>query len=270
MAINFNRVPRYIRAEIDPPDDPISKGAGGVRVKRIQEWLNIHRCHTAIDQDFGPATAACVEDFQRQNSIRITGIVDTKTWGTLVKPMTSALQAPAELKHLSAAESVLVVATQHVEQHPVEIGGANCGPWVRLYCDGKEGPAWAWCAGFVTLIMKQAYFYRDAKPPIEGSVSCDTLAAQSKNAGLFVAERKLTSGQIEWKELGGCCLFLRRRTTTDWTHTGFASTASGEAEELVFNTIEGNTNDEGSREGFEACRRRRSLSKSHYDFVKFE
>lgn len=270
MAINFDKVPSYIRREINPPAKTIKQGSNNSTVKRIQEWLNYHKCRTGIDGDFGPATAACVKDFQGMKRKTRSGKVDAATWNLLVKPMRTALQAPAGIKNMKASQAVLAVANQHVEEHPFEIGGANCGPWVRLYCQGNDGRQWAWCAGFVSLVMHQAYFYRDAKAPIKGSVSCDTLAAQAKSAGLFLAEREITSGRSDWSRFGDACIFLRRRTSTDWTHTGIASGGKGRPGRLVFDTIEGNTNDEGVREGFEACRRKRSVASADYDFIAFE
>lgn len=270
MTINFNQVPKYIRREIDSPEQTTLLGNRGNRIRQIQEWLNFHRCRTGIDGDFGPATQACVTDFQQQSNLPVTGEVDVKTWNALVKPMTDALLEPVNISTMNAAEAVLAVANQHVNQNPVEIGGANSGPWVRLYCEGHDGAQWAWCAGFVTLIMHQAYFYRDQKAPIKGSVSCDTLAAQAIAAGLFVNESDITSERVKWDSLGSCGIFLRRRTSTDWTHTGFFHSGTEPVRELVFSTIEGNTNDEGSREGFEACRRKRSVNNGDYDFIKFE
>ena len=270
MTINFEQVPKYIRREIEPLEQLVQKGDRGHRVTQIQEWLNFHHCRTGIDADFGPATKACVADFQKKNSMPVPAEVDETTWSALVLPMAEALLAPDNISEMNAAEAVLAVANQHVKPNPVEIGGANRGPWVRLYCEGHDGAQWAWCAGFVTLIMHQAYFYRGQKAPIKGSVSCDSLAAQAKDAGLFVPESDITSGRVNWETLGECGVFLRRRTSTDWTHTGVAHDGIGPADELVFSTIEGNTNDEGSREGFEACRRKRSVKKSDYDFIKFE
>ena len=269
MGINFDKVPAYIRREIDAPSETIGRGTRGQAVRRIQEGLNFHDCRTSIDGDFGPATEDCVKDFQRMKRKSPSGQVDANLWNLLVKPMTTALKAPTVTAGMSAQQAVLAVANQHVDQHPVEIGGANCGPWVRLYCQGNDGRHWAWCAGFVTLIMQQAYFYLDRRPPIKGSVSCDSLAAQAKEAGLFVGERELTSGRRSWSAFDAACVFLRRRTSTDWTHTGIAFGGFGEPAELAFSTIEGNTNDEGVREGFEACRRKRGVVGSHYDFIAF-
>lgn len=268
--INFDKVPAYIRREIDAPQNMLRLGAKNRRVKQIQEWLNFHHCRTAIDGHYGPATAACVSDFQGARRRKRTGQVDAGTWNLLVKPLREALAAPDHLHNCSAQQAVLAVAEQHICQHPVEIGGENRGPWVRVYCEGNEGREWAWCAGFVSLIIQQAYFYRDARPPIHGSVSCDSLAAQAKQADCFVDKRQITHADYPWDDFGGCCVFLRRRTATDWTHAGFATSASGDPGSLVFSTIEGNTNDEGVREGFEACRRKRGVIHSHYDFIALD
>ena len=116
--------------------------------------------------------------------------------------------------------------------------------------------------------MSQACFYRGEATPIEGSVSCDSLASQAKEMGLFVSESDVKSGNFPWKDFKGSCIFLRRRNDTDWTHTGIATKSTGTLKNLVFHTIEGNTNDDGVREGYEACERKRSLASTHYDFIR--
>lgn len=270
MKINFDKVPQYIHREINTPKKTVTAGVRNSTVQRIQEWLNFHQCRTGIDSDFGPATKACVKDFQQMKGLTVSGKVNASTWEKLVEPMRMALESPAGISALTQAAAVRATASQHVDQHPVEIGGQNEGPWVRLYCEGNDGLPWAWCAGFVSMIMHQAHFYQGVKSPIKGSVSCDSLAAQAKAAGLFVSGRDVARGDVPWSALGESCIFLRRRTSTDWTHTGIALDASGPANALVFSTIEGNTNDEGSREGYEACRRKRGLGSGGYDFITFE
>lgn len=267
MAIDFNKVPKYIRNELEKGDKIIQRPEKGRRVKRVQEWLRYHECRTNIDEDFGPATASCVKAFQKKAKLPITGKVNGKTWDALVAPMRLTLLPPKNIDRLTPQKAIRKVAQQHLRQHPIEIGGDNKGPWVRLYCQGNDGRQWAWCAGFVSLIMLQAYFYLDRKAPLKGSVSCDSLAAQAKAAGLFVRERDLTGGKVAWSDFKGCCIFLKRRTATDWVHAGYALDSDGPPKETVFSTIEGNTNDEGSREGFEACERTRGVVGSNYDFV---
>ena len=92
--------------------------------------------------------------------------------------------------------------------------------------------------------------------PIEGSFSCDLLAAQAKEAGLFPAE-----AQTETTKPKAGAIFLSRRTSNDCTHTGIVARAGAAAVE----TIEGNTNDEGSREGYEVCARTRGYTSR--DFI---
>ena len=270
MAINFDKVPSYIKREINPPRKVLKSGSSGFQVKQVQEWLQFHQCRTAIDGKFGPATAECVRDFQKTTGLTITGTVNRMTWESLVGPMNAALEQPSRALSGSVDSTIKRVAQQHVRQHPQEIGGSNCGPWVRLYCGGHDGTAWPWCAGFVSMVMSQACFYRGETTPIPGSVSCDSLAAQAKDKGLFVSGASVKSGKFIWTDFGSSCIFLRRRTKTDWTHTGFALGSTGTKKNLVFDTIEGNTNDDGVREGYEACERKRSLSTTHYDFIRLE
>jgi len=267
MPIDFERIPTYIRRELQQADQLIERDESGMRVKRVQEGLNYHGFRTGIDASFGPATEACVKDFQAARGLSETGKVDPVAWEELVRPIRDALREPADIAQLSPSEAVRVVAEQHLAQHPVEIGGDNRGPWVRLYCEGNDGPSWAWCAGFVSMVMHQGYFYLGKDAPIAGSVSCDTLASQARERRLFVAEDRVRTGRVDWQSMGACRIFLLRRTSTDWSHTGFALDSSGVGEQRVFRTIEGNTNDEGRREGFEACRRTRSVAQRRYDFI---
>jgi hypothetical protein len=92
---------------------------------------------------------------------------------------------------------------------------------------------------------------------LKTSVSCDILAANAKEKGIFLNE-----SEIEDKaQITKGSFFLNRRTPTDWVHTGIVM----RTEDEVFHTIEGNTNDEGSREGYEVCKRIRGYKKK--DFV---
>jgi hypothetical protein len=269
MTTDFDLLPKHARKELDFGRSVFGRGASGLRVKRVQEWLCHHKIRTGVDGKFGPATARCVDEFQHKKSKNRTGKVDRATWEVLTQPLRDALARPATSSSGRVSRKVASIAKRHLKQHPIEIGGPNQGPWVRLYCEGNDGPDWAWCAGFVSYIMHQAYIFAGAQAPIRGSVSCDTLAAQAKEAGLFIPATEVVSGRVTWSDFGGCAIFLKRRTPTDWVHAGFALGMSGQGRDIVFSTIEGNTNDEGSREGYEACERKRSLQRSNYDFIRF-
>ena len=230
---------------------PLKLGDKKGQVKLIQEWLSLQNCYVAIDNDFGPATESSVRAFQTKSGLKVTGIVNDETFELLVKPMKVALQA-IEANNKSLADMLVAYAKQHINQHPREIGGQNKGPWVRLYMDGNEGQQWAWCAGFVCFCLKQACKALGKPLPITPSFSVDSLAASAKVKNCFVGKNGINSMGI----------FLVRNTSTDWTHTGIVTSKN----DLTFTTIEGNTNDDGSREGYEVCARTRSYKSM--DFIK--
>jgi hypothetical protein len=232
------------------------RGDRGARVRVVQEWLTLHGIAVAIDGGFGPATEEAVRRFQARKRIVRDGVVGKRTYGALVAPMKRAL-APIEPGRRSLGALVAAYARQHLRATPTEVGGQNAGPWVRLYMKGNQGPEWPWCAGFVCFLLEQACSALDAEPPIRPSFSCDSLAAGARERGVFLAEHR--RGRDGTPRPGS--FFLNRRTATDWTHTGIVLRARDES----FDTIEGNTNDEGSREGYEVCQRVRGYAGK--DFV---
>ncbi len=237
-------------------DRPYRGGDSGTQVKLIQEWLSLHGLHVKIDGGFGPATESALRQFQTQQGLAATGIADPATFERLVAPMRGAL-APIAARGRGLGPLVVAYAQQHLAQHPREIGGQNRGPWVRLYMDGKEGADWAWCAGFVCFCLQQACTGLGVPLPIERSPSCDSLAASARRRGSLLE----APAEPDRARIGPGSVFLNRRTATDWTHTGIVVAAQPE----VLQTIEGNTNDEGSREGYEVCARTRGYK--DVDFI---
>lgn len=229
-------------------DSDVHDGMRGKDVRRVQEWLNLHNHGVVIDGDFGPATSQAVHQFQADLGIDSTGVVDATSWEKLIAPMIEVLQ-PQVYQSLPFGEAVLAYARTHLVARPREIGGANRGPWVRLYMDGFEGPSALWCAGFTTFIMRQAADSLGTQMPIPGSFSCDQLAEQGRAATIFV-----DGAAIRPEDIAPGSLFLVRNTADDWTHTGIVVQPDSSA----FSTIEGNTNDSGDREGYEVCARTRA------------
>ena len=210
-----------------------------IDVKTTQEWLCLHGFYTKVDGQMGPATKAAIKLFQGKNGLAQTGSVDQNTENALVLPLQRAKAAlPPEMSEVKGEPAdVLHIARQHLREHPREVGGQNRGPWVRHYMDGNEGDAWAWCAGFATTVLRQA------GSPIGKFYSCDLLMKDAAARG------KLSDKPM----VGG--LFLVMKSPTDAVHVGIVTSISPG----VIQTIEGNTNDEGSREGYEVCARTRSF-----------
>ncbi len=120
----------------------VQTGARGQTVRRIQEWLNLHGFGLAIDSDFGPVTKRKVQEFQEDRGIATTGIVNPGTFEALVDPVRQVL-VPLNLGRHTLGSLIQKYAETHLKQNPCEVGGQNCGPWVRLYMKGHEGEEWA-------------------------------------------------------------------------------------------------------------------------------
>src|ERR1044072_4197272 len=117
---------------------PLTKPANSKQVRLVQEWLCLHEHAVPIDNCFGDATEQAVKDFQRTVQLPQTGQVDQGTMDALVQPALRASATDTTPPGSVAAQAVRV-AQRHLAEHPREIAGPNCGPWVRLYMDGGEG-----------------------------------------------------------------------------------------------------------------------------------
>jgi len=156
-----------------------------------------------------------------------------------VKTLTDQQWASASL-----SERALHVASSQMDVKEV---GANWGPMVKIYLAvaGLFTPA-PWCASFVTWCLVQAGADRKKLPKFAGSTyywwqwakDAHRDNANPKRGRLFV-----------WNDKGG-------------GHIGFV------AETLVngsYRTIEGNTNDDGGREGYKVAGRiRKQLDIIHH------
>ena len=123
------------------------------------------------------------------------------------------------------------------------------------------GYAQPWCAGFVSHVLAQAAFAMGDKAPIPRQVGVDAIVKDAKRDGRFLDGKTLQTATERVVKIRKGSLFVVRRNSRDWTHVGFVTEAAGDH----FTTIEGNTNDEGSRDGFEVCARSRGYGKR--DFV---
>jgi hypothetical protein len=230
-------------------------GDSGTDVKLAQEWLTYHDFATVVDGIFGPATEACVKGFQEKIGQGEPGVVDEATQGALLEPI-QKVQARIPADNRPLGEMVVAYARQHLAEHPVEIGGQNAGPWVRLYMSGNEGVAWPWCAGFATFVLRQAAKTLGVKSPHPYAFGCDYLAGVAQGNGRLL--RPKNAAELKTVKPGD--LFLVRKGANHWAHIGVVEAI----EDAVIVTIEGNTNDSGSAEGYEVCRRRRAIADKDY------
>ena len=242
-------------------------------VTKIQSWLNLYAhsnpesgTATAIDGDFGPATETAVKNFQKAVKISQTGKVDNAVFAKLCKPMSTAFEGAAKGKNLR--ELIVNVANNHLNQHPFELvikGQSNSGPWVRSYMDANEGEPWFWCMGFVQTIIDQATSQqgKDFRTLMPLTYSCDTVGTTALNKGLL---RRVVEIRTDPSIVKPGDIFLVQKSPSDWFHTGLVMAIQDD----VFETIEGNTNTDGSHNGTGVYRRLRNFVRSKLDVFSIE
>lgn len=258
LPIEIEQIPfDWVRRQFKFISD-IGRGTMASRVRLVQEMLTLSGISLVIDGDFGPATELGVRRFQRNHELPDSGVVDIDTFHQIIMPL---LRANAFIQNpdLPLNELIIEYARQHLLEHPREVGGRNHGPWVRMYLRDREE---AWCAGFVFYCVNQACLTRGVQPPIRSTFSCDNLAEQARQAQIFITRAEAGKMADRKAELRPGTIFLKRGSATDWIHTGLVEAASSE----TLDTIEGNTNDDGVREGYEVCRRIRGYA--NMDFIK--
>lgn len=122
-----------------------------------------------------------------------------------------------------------------------EVGGDNKGRAVaRILKRVGLGPGYPWCAAWVYDVgegmLAKAW-------PLPRTASCDVLLEHARRHGMLTD--RPVAGDV----------FLLMRSENDAIHTGFVTEVFPDGE--IFRTIEGNTNDDGSANGYCVLRRKR-------------
>lgn len=122
-----------------------------------------------------------------------------------------------------------------------ELTGQNDGAWVEAIqrvTGNKKGDAW--CASYVSVVL--ALYYGGPKQnPLPMTASCDELLEAARRKG-WLSETPMTGN-----------VGLVMKTETDAVHTFIVT----DVKRLSIRTIEGNTNDDGSRDGYGVFERSR-------------
>jgi len=240
---------------------------------KIQSWLTLFSIWnptsgtaTGIDGDYGPATERAVKNFQNEVGLTQSGIVTKVLFETLSENMKNAFEKPLISNNIRSL--VLETAQNHLENHPFELiikGEANSGPWVRSYMNGNDGSLWYWCMGFVQTIIDQAasQLGKDFNALMPTTFSCDTLGTHGLQKGLLTRYQKIRQDPSIIKPGD---IFLIQKSKLDWTHTGIIISIDNN----FIETIEGNTNTAGSRNGITVMKRVRNFRKSKIDIFSIE
>lgn len=250
---------------------PVKPGSSKKDIIKVQDWLRLNGYDTGgSDGDFGPKTTKAVKDYQIRKSITVSGVVDQKTWDFLVSPLVTAMSFRPQSGNFPAA--VVEVALAHLAQHPTELD-ANRDGWVRTYCRGPDGEPYAWCQGFVSTIWDQAANALGIDSPIDliipdnngNDIWClfvPAMVNQARKQGKLIASSTILSAPSMLSI--GSMFYVKSKGEWPYSHVGIVTGVSSKE----FTTIEGNTNNVGSSNGFEVCARTRLINSCDFGLSK--
>ncbi|MES2774738.1 MAG: CHAP domain-containing protein [Bacteroidota bacterium] len=237
-------------------------------VKAIQTRLNELKVNPpenplGVDGDYGGQTVAAVKLFQSRsvdsqgNSLIADGQLGPISW--------AALFGNEKLPELSLPKTVgltdvIAIATQEVgtQEEPLN---SNRGPRVEEYLASTGlGGGFAWCAAFVYWCFDTAAKNAGKKNPLVKTAGVMRSWNENKGKKIPAVEAKnnpalIKPGHIFVMDYGG-----------GLGHTGIVVSVSGG----FINTIEGNTNDQSSREGSGVYKRVRKINSINKGFMEYK
>ncbi|WP_217424130.1 CHAP domain-containing protein [Magnetospirillum sp. UT-4] len=242
--------------------------ANSQAIFQVQERLNALGCGPiATDGNFGDETEAAVRLFQSRFADRagqplvIDGVVGAITWAALFEEAQPAALPPAVSPFRS---KVLEIAASQVgvrEQPP----GSNGGPVVDQYLASVGlGTGYAWCAAFVHWCCAgAAQAVPSAVAPIRTGGVMDLWRIAGQTPGLTIISAAAATDDPQSVPPGAIFII---NTGHGHGHTGFVEAVT----DGRLATIEGNTNEGGSREGIGVFRRNaRKVAGINEGFIVF-
>lgn len=242
MRRRFDLFDAYVVQLLMPtyPGTILKQGSSGDAVALIQKVLGVQQTGT-----YGPTTEANVSKFQRARELQVDGQVGPLTW--------AALFAPSAAPTTDLGATALVLALTHVGQHEQPLG-SNRGPQVSEWLKRTGGePGNPWCASFACCMIEDAAKQLGIPNPVPMTASSSALYRWAKGANRLVAR----------PEPGDLALVIGGET--GHYHTVIcAGVPSGDRVQ----TIEGNSNMDGSANGVEVAHRAPGRRLSSCDFVR--
>jgi len=227
------------------------RGDVGKGVRIVQELLCLVGLGLKLDGDFGPATEAAVKTFQStmkqclDGKQIVSGAVDAQTGVLLLRKFRRMAEPSKFPTYRERIEDLMTRATCSGIR---EVGGQNRGPWVRFFMGGED--MMAWCAAFATELVVAA-----GAPLSKVMWNCNDIAAWAEREGRMT--KPVAVGDLFLVPHAPGTVESDRRRGVGFAHVGIvAEVFDGQ----VIRTVEGNSNDEGSPEGYEVACRFRAVS----------
>jgi len=234
------------------PNRVIKKGETDKEiVKAIQKQLNAKGCGPiGEDGDFGVNTVSAVKLFQTRNSdangnpLEADGKIGAITWATLFGSDKVPVADTASAGLLAKALAVAVSQIGVVEQPPF----SNRGPEVDLYLRtvglNPVGQHYSWCMAFVYWCFNEAAKSLGIKNPLVKTAGC----LNGWN-GATCPKIKMADAVNNPALVKPGFIFIIDHGHGNG-HTGIVESVNGG----IINTIEGNTNSDGSANGYGVLR----------------
>jgi hypothetical protein len=259
----------------------LERGSTGSAVKSVQRRLlklgyrpvGPRRKELIADGKFESITEEAVVEFQMQNMdrhgdpLKVDGQVGPLTWEALFDVEITELSRPkprSGKKYRLMAEALGVARSQvGVREVPKD---SNKGPKVEKYLASVDmDPGNAWCAAFTYWCVSRAAARLDYdKVPLIKTAWTPSIWTWAKRKECYLMPKDVLNRQ---SVVDPGSLFLLHGRVNEHTrvkHVGFVESIEGG----FANTVEGNTNKGGSREGGGVYRLRRPLA-SIYRIVTY-
>ena len=257
-----------------PPEEKprLAKGSKGKAVGHLQTLLNAALCEGTlpkIDEDFGGMTEDAVMLFQHRRSLKITGVVQVDEWRALASTPMGKLICSTVAPGVPLMNLVCTIDQYPTPQDKLpgiaagyigaeETGDNKMGTDARMkeifeaddLTIGDNTDGYAWCCSYVSLCVQKLlaqnpWHFANVVAPRVALVSA-FLNTWAPAQGCLIF--KPTSKVIK-PEAGDIVVFT-------FSHIGIVETPGASA----VDTIEGNTNEAGSREGKFVMRKNRALT----------
>lgn len=208
------------------------------------------------------ALAALTFTYAAYRAFRHLKTLDQLIWTKLKLDPEGAPDPLANIQSRDAFRThILTVARRYigVEEQP---RGSNRGPYIDEFIRfvGLEPPQ-PWCAAFVAFVVHKAASELGITTDFPKTAWTPAILAYGRRKGNLITQQEL---QLGAKPQPGDVFLLYYPSLNRVAHTGFIERVLPLG---IVQTIEGNTNDQNSREGYKVARRIRRV-KSLYALVR--
>ena len=220
-------------------------------VKAIQRQLNAKGCGPIdADGDFGGNTVSAVKLFQTRNSdangqpLEADGKIGAVTWATLFGSNEVPVATVSATGLLSNALAVAVSQKGVIEQPPLSNRGPQVDVYLRSVGLNPEGQHYSWCMAFVYWCFNEAAKSLSVKNPLVKTGGCLNHWNGARCPKIKMADAVNSPSLVK----PGFIFIIDHGHGNG--HTGIVESVNGG----LITTIEGNTNNNGSANGYGVLR----------------